>query len=184
MVCSNLDYCSSVWNPHQNEQIRKIEMIPKTAAWYTTNRYRNTSSVSTMLEHLQWESLESRRSKIHLTFLYKIVNDLVDTPADEYLTKGASRTRSAHTKKYGHYRTPTDSLKLSSPSGLFHYRILFQHQLLGPLLWNLSLFLIKYIYNFSVLLSLSYAANPHAILVKWDGSMYDVDRCMICVDDQ
>ena len=64
---------------------------------------------------------------------------LVDIPADEYLTKGASRTRSAHSKKYGHYRTPTDSLKLSFPSRLFHYRVLFQHQLLRLLLWNLSL---------------------------------------------
>ena len=64
MVRSNLEYCSSVWNPHQKDQIRKLEMIQRRAARYTTNRYRNTSSVSSMLDHLQWESLESRRSKI------------------------------------------------------------------------------------------------------------------------
>ena len=73
MVRSNLEHCSSVWNPHQEDQIRKLEMIQRRAARYTTNQYRNTSSVSSMLHHLQWESLESRRSKIQLTLLYKIV---------------------------------------------------------------------------------------------------------------
>ena len=107
----NLEYCSSVWNPHQKDQIRKLEVIQRRAARYTTNGYRNTSSVSSMLDHLQWESLESRRSEIQLTLLYKIVNNMIDIPADELLTKGASRTRSAHSKKYRQYHTTTDSLK-------------------------------------------------------------------------
>ena len=103
-----LEYCSSVWNPHQKDQIPKLEMIQRRAARYTTNRYRNTSSVSSMLDHLRWESLESRCSKIQLTLLYKIVNDMTDIPADEYLTKGASKTRSAYSKKYRQYHTFTD----------------------------------------------------------------------------
>ena len=64
MVRSNLEYCSSVWNPHQKDQVHKVEMVQRRAARFATNRYRNTSSVSSMLDHLQWESLESRRSKI------------------------------------------------------------------------------------------------------------------------
>ena len=58
VVRPNLEYCSSVWNPHQKDQIWKLEMIQRRAARYTTNRYRNTSSVTSMLDHLQWESLE------------------------------------------------------------------------------------------------------------------------------
>ena len=111
MVRTNLEYCSSVWNPHQKELTGKLEMIQRRAARYTTNRYRNTSSVSSMLEHLQWESLES--TKIQLTLLYKVVNDLVDISADEYLTKGTSSTRSVHMKKFRQYRTPIDSFKYS-----------------------------------------------------------------------
>ena len=64
MVSSNLEFCSSVWSPHHKEQIRKLEMIQRKAARYTTNRFKNTSSVSSMLEHMQWEPFESRRSKI------------------------------------------------------------------------------------------------------------------------
>ena len=45
MVRSNLEYWSSVWNPHQKDQILKLEMIQRRDAQYTSNRCRNTSSV-------------------------------------------------------------------------------------------------------------------------------------------
>ena len=32
-----------------------------------------------MLEHLGWETLESRRAKHQLTMLFKIINDIMDT---------------------------------------------------------------------------------------------------------
>ena len=129
MVCSNIEYCSSVWNPHQKDQIRKLRMIQRRAARYTTNRYRNTSSVSSMLDHFQGESLESRHSKIQLILLYKIVNDIIDIPADEYLTKGASRTRSALLKKYGTVHLQIHLNTVFPP----HHP--FVELLLRPLLW-------------------------------------------------
>ena len=46
MVRSNLEYCSSVWSPHHKDQVHKVEMVQRRAARFTTNRYRNTSSVS------------------------------------------------------------------------------------------------------------------------------------------
>ena len=71
-------YCASVWNPNQKDLIQKMEMIQRRAARYVSDRFRNTSSVSSMLDALQWEPLESRRTKIQLTLLFKIKNDLVD----------------------------------------------------------------------------------------------------------
>ena len=37
IVLSNLECCSSVWNPHQKDQIRKLEMTQRRAARYITN---------------------------------------------------------------------------------------------------------------------------------------------------
>ena len=113
MVRPNLEYCASVWNPSQKELIQKIEMIQRRAARYVSNRFRNTSSVSSMLDALQWEPLESMRTKIQLTLLFKIINDLVDIRADDYLTSSTGRTRQSHSKKYRQISTRTDSYKFS-----------------------------------------------------------------------
>ena len=113
MVRSNLEYCSAGWSPNHKDQIRKIEMVQRRAARYTTNRFRNTSSVSSMLDHLQWESLESRRSKIQLTLFFKVIHNLIDIPADQYLTPSTSRTRATHSKRYRRFSPSTDSFKYS-----------------------------------------------------------------------
>ena len=45
--------------PHIKEYVSKVEMVQRRAARHITNRYRNNSSVTSMLDHLEWESLEA-----------------------------------------------------------------------------------------------------------------------------
>ena len=44
------------------------------------------SSVTDMLEELNWESIESRSTKLQLTLLYKIMNGMIDIPTVCYLS--------------------------------------------------------------------------------------------------
>ena len=74
LVRPNLEYCFTIWNPYHKDQIYKLEMVQRRA----TNQYHNTSSVSKMLDHLNWETLEYRRTKAQLTMMFRIVNSLVD----------------------------------------------------------------------------------------------------------
>ena len=113
MVRSNLDYCCTIWNPHQRDQKAQIEMVQRRAARFVTSRYRNTSSVTDMLDYLGWESHETRRSKLQLIVLYKIVHGLIDIPPDDYSIQGDSRTRAAHKFKYQRYSTSIESYKNS-----------------------------------------------------------------------
>ena len=113
MVRSNMEYCSAVWNPHNKDQVHNVEMIQIRAARFTTNRYRNTSSVSSMLDHPQWELLESRRSKTQLTTFYKVVYDLLNIPSSACLTPSTARTRSSHTKKFRRFSPSTECFKSS-----------------------------------------------------------------------
>ena len=113
LVRPNLEYCASIWNPYSHQSIQKLEMVQRRAARYATNRYRNTSSVTDMIESLEWETLESRRTKIQLTMFFKIVHDLVDIPSSDYLIPSYSRTRSNHSKKYQQYHTKSDAYKYS-----------------------------------------------------------------------
>jgi hypothetical protein len=100
IVRPHLEYCSTVWDPHHCDNRNRIEMVQRRAARYATGRYHNTSSVTSMLEDLGWETLESRRKKASLTMFYKIENKLVDINMEDYVMKGYDRTRSNHSKKY------------------------------------------------------------------------------------
>ena len=58
LVRPNLEYCSNVWSPYTIQAKERIEMVQRRAARYATNRYRNTSSVTDMLEDLNWDTLD------------------------------------------------------------------------------------------------------------------------------
>ena len=113
LVRPNLEYCGTVWSPYHKEQIHDLEMVQRRAARYVTNRYHNTSSVTSMLEHLQWETLESRRIKAKLTMVYKITNDLMDIPVSKNLSPGSSRTRANHSIKFLPLSTSTSYYRRS-----------------------------------------------------------------------
>ena len=138
MVRPSLEYCASVCNPNQKELIQKIEMILRRAAIYVSNRFRHTSSISSILDAIQWKSLEYRRTRIQLTLLFKITNDLMDITADDYLASSTGRTRQTHSRKFQQISSRTGSYKFSFPPAPSQFGIPSHHQLLRPLLWYLS----------------------------------------------
>ena len=106
MVRQIIESCSTVWSPHTKEYVSKVEMVQRRAARYVTNRYRNTSSVTSMLDHLNWESLEACRAKTQLTMLFKIIHGLVDIPAVDYLVPASTRTRSQRSLNFSRSQSP------------------------------------------------------------------------------
>ena len=113
LVRSNLEYCCTVWNPHQRSLINKLEMVQRRAARFVTNRYHNTSSVTDMLTSLEWLSLENRRQHLQLNMFYKIIHHLVDINKEDYLTPAPPRTKSPHNTRFLPYSTSSDILKFS-----------------------------------------------------------------------
>ena len=67
LIRPKVEYSATVWDPHTARDINKIEAIQRRSARYCLNRYRDYSSVSDMLIHLDWPSLESRRKAARLT---------------------------------------------------------------------------------------------------------------------
>ena len=113
MVRPIIEYCSTVWSPHTKDYVSNIEIMQRRAARYVTNRYRNTSSVTSMLDHLDWESLEAPRAKTQLTMLFKIIYGLVDIPAEDYLVPASTRTRSQHSLEFLQIPVSRDYYKFS-----------------------------------------------------------------------
>ena len=75
-------------------------MVQRRAARFVMNRYHNTSSVSSMLDTLGWESLMERRAKFSVTLMYKIVHSHVAIHTQPHFTPAYSNTRTQHTHKF------------------------------------------------------------------------------------
>ncbi len=99
LVRSTMDYSAAVWDPHLKKDQHKLEMVNRRAARFVMNDYSSTSSVTTMLDSLQWPSLESRRENQRLVLMYKIVHGLVAVPSTK-LVPADDRTRSNHQYKF------------------------------------------------------------------------------------
>jgi len=98
-----LEYASTVWDPHTQTNVNKIEMVQRRAARFVLNKYHRTASVSNMLEHLGWEPLQTRRKNARLAMLFKIQNDLVHVSKSHLIPKPIRPRRGQarqHSKQY------------------------------------------------------------------------------------
>ena len=72
-----LEYASPIWNPHTGSQIIHLERIQHYAARFVANDHRRTTSPTTLVLTLNWQTLERRRIiKQSMTF-YNILNTII-----------------------------------------------------------------------------------------------------------
>jgi len=61
---TQLEYASSLWDNTVKRRTTKVEAVQRSAARITCHDYRRTTSVTTMLQKLQWDSVQQRRARI------------------------------------------------------------------------------------------------------------------------
>ncbi|KAK7088259.1 hypothetical protein V1264_022195 [Littorina saxatilis] len=95
MVRPTLEYASTVWDPHQENDKQALEMVQRRAARYAHNNYfeKTPGVVTNMLNNLGWETLENRRENNRLMMLYKIKHKMVGIDEKNYLHSSDARTR-------------------------------------------------------------------------------------------
>ena len=74
-----LEYASSVWELCTKKHIDTVESIQRRVAYFVLNHDHNTSSVSTMINQLNWVTLQQRQRMVRLVELRKMRNNLVHT---------------------------------------------------------------------------------------------------------
>ena len=67
-----LEYASPVWSPHLVGDINRIEMVQRRSARFVNNNFNRTASVTLMLNHLNWPTLELRRNQAKLHMFIKL----------------------------------------------------------------------------------------------------------------
>ncbi|XP_072027833.1 zinc finger BED domain-containing protein 4-like [Amphiura filiformis] len=113
LVRPHLEYTCPFWSPYHQKDINKIENIQRQAARLVLHRYRRQDSVSSMLQELQWVSLEQRRKTSSLILMYKICNNLVAVNPALYMTPMLpSSTRAYHPSKFNPLPAPHISRKV------------------------------------------------------------------------
>ena len=100
LVRPQLEYASTVWSPHTDLDINKLESIQLRAARWVTCDYQYTSSMSKMLQDLNWRTLDQRRIDSRLVLLYKVTYDLVAIPASDYLIRNTRPSSRNHPIAY------------------------------------------------------------------------------------
>ena len=75
-----MEYSSTVLDPRTPRNINKIEMVQRRSARFVFNNYGRTASPSEMMSQLGWESLAERQKKAKTIMMFKMCNNLIDTP--------------------------------------------------------------------------------------------------------
>ena len=92
------EYVSIIGDPHTTQNINRLEMVQQRSARFVMGDYHTTSSVTTMLTNLDWNTLQERRARAKAVMMFRIVNNLVDIPTT-YLISAAT-TISGHRHKF------------------------------------------------------------------------------------
>ena len=107
LVRSSLEYSSAVWDPFSQKDIDKLENIQRSAARFVAQKYRQTASVTSLIQNLGWTDLKTRRKDSRLVSMFKILNELVEIPINDHLIPADRRTRGGHNQAYKHLKANT-----------------------------------------------------------------------------
>ena len=111
LILPTLNYCASIWDPHQQYLINRIEMIQHRAARFVLNhpwQKLHRDSITLMLSELQWPTLQILRRNARLVLLYKIIHHHQIILYQYHPTPAFPHTGTNHCLKFQHYQSKTD----------------------------------------------------------------------------
>ena len=94
LIRPQLEYASASWDPYLVGDIQQLEKVQRRAARFVFRDYKYTTSVTGLLERLEWPLLSTRRTNSRLTLFYKAVHDQAGISL-HHLQKPLRNTRSA-----------------------------------------------------------------------------------------
>ena len=98
-----VEYASPVWHPHTKRNTNKIKMVQRRCACYVTGNFCLTSSVTFLLNSLNWPTLEERWQQYRLAVMYHMLHSQVDIYWQFFLTKTSSCTRVTAADYFYHF---------------------------------------------------------------------------------
>ena len=97
-----LEYASVVWDPYQQVYINSLEKIQRRSVRWVCNNYSTYSSVTTMIESLNWVTLRERRKFARLSFFHDIVHKASVVNIPPHFLRTTRHTRHHHPLHFIH----------------------------------------------------------------------------------
>ena len=108
-----LEYATAAWDPYRKSHVEILEQVQRRAARFVQADYRRKSSVSAMLQLMDWPTLETRRQANRLTVFYKAVNGLIAIPLDQLAHPSRVTRQSSLHQTYIQLTSHCDAYKFS-----------------------------------------------------------------------
>ena len=96
VILPKLEYCSSVWDPHQAKYISMLESVQKFGCRVISKEWN--SDYPTLLTRLQLPTLRSRRKQQRLIMCYKILTNKSSIPPSHFIPHPSPSPRLHHDK--------------------------------------------------------------------------------------
>jgi hypothetical protein len=100
-----------VWDPYLRKDIDKLENIQRRAVRFVKIITAGIAAQQPCFRTLKWQPLADRRRDQRLILLYKIINGLVEIPADQHIQPNPRPSRNRHTKTLLIHTCNTDIYK-------------------------------------------------------------------------
>ena len=86
LIRLHLEFASAIWDPHEENthEVRRLSCVLYALRW-TMSVGARTTSVTSSLQQLDWQTLEERRNVARLCLFYKIVKGVVAAPLPKYI---------------------------------------------------------------------------------------------------
>ena len=95
-ILPKLEYCASVWDPHQLTLQNQLETTQKFAARVITKKWK--TNYANLLQELKWNTLKTRRKTQKLKMCYNILNRHSCIPSSLFTPHPSPSPRLPHTQ--------------------------------------------------------------------------------------
>jgi len=84
LVRPHLEYASAAWDPYLVGDCKQLEKVQRRAAHFVKRDYKSTTSVSSLISLLGWQTLSDRRRNSRLSLMYKSLHGLAGISASPF----------------------------------------------------------------------------------------------------
>ena len=100
LVRPHLDYATASWDPFTVKNISSIKKVQRQAAPFVTSTYGRDTSVTKLLNQLDWNTLQVRREAHRLTCFYKMINNQLDIDYQSHIETKPDRRGRGHSNQF------------------------------------------------------------------------------------